>query len=64
MSIVLIWVCPRQFATHTLDYTFTHAQPRDAEAFGLDTGGRMMLVPAARLRNVAAALAEAYPQPS
>ncbi|KAI0717511.1 p21-C-terminal region-binding protein-domain-containing protein [Cerioporus squamosus] len=54
----------RKFATHTLDYTFTHAQPRDAEAFGLDTGGRMMLVPAARLRNVATALAEAYPQPS
>ena len=53
-----------QFATHTLDYTFTHAQPRDSESFGLDTGGRMMLVPAARLREIAAALAEAYPQPS
>ena len=53
-----------QFATHTLDYAFTRAQPRDAEAFGLDTGGRIMLIPAARLRDIATALAEAYPQPS
>ncbi|KAI0638883.1 p21-C-terminal region-binding protein-domain-containing protein [Trametes polyzona] len=54
----------RKFATHTLDYTFTHAQPRTEEAFGLDTGGRMMLIPANRLRDIAAALAEAFPQPS
>ncbi|KAI0757551.1 p21-C-terminal region-binding protein-domain-containing protein [Daedaleopsis nitida] len=54
----------RKFASHTVDYTFTHTQPREADAFGVDTGGRMMLVPAGRLREVAAALAEAYPQPS
>ncbi|KAI0369884.1 hypothetical protein BV20DRAFT_967212 [Pilatotrama ljubarskyi] len=55
----------RRFATHSLDYTFTHAQPREKEdAFGLDTGGRMMLIPADRLRDVAAALAQAFPQPS
>ena len=53
-----------QFATHALDYTFSHAQPRDAEAFGLDTGGRMMLIPTTRLREIVNALAEAYPQPS
>ena len=55
---------PYQFAAHALDYTFTHAQPRDAEAFGLDTGGRLMLIPTTRLREIIAALAEAYPQPS
>ncbi|KAI0825327.1 p21-C-terminal region-binding protein-domain-containing protein [Trametes gibbosa] len=54
----------RKYATHTLDYAFTRAQPRSEEAFGLDTGGRMMLIPAARLRDIAAALAEAFPQPS
>ncbi|TBU30780.1 p21-C-terminal region-binding protein-domain-containing protein [Dichomitus squalens] len=54
----------RRFATHTLDYTFTHSQPRDADSFGLDIGGRMALVPATRLRDLAATLAEAYPQPS
>ncbi|KAI0668611.1 p21-C-terminal region-binding protein-domain-containing protein [Trametes maxima] len=54
----------RKFATHTLDYAFTHSQPREEDSFGLDTGGRMMLIPAARLRDIAAALAEAYPQPS
>ncbi|KAI0324449.1 hypothetical protein GY45DRAFT_1331533 [Cubamyces sp. BRFM 1775] len=54
----------RRFATHTLDYAFTHAQPREADSFGLDTGGRMMLIPANRLRDIGAALAEAFPQPS
>ncbi|CDO71738.1 hypothetical protein BN946_scf184920.g22 [Trametes cinnabarina] len=54
----------RQFATHTLDYNFTHAQPRGEDAFGLDTGGRMMLIPANRLRDMAVALAEAFPPPS
>ncbi|KAI0761168.1 p21-C-terminal region-binding protein-domain-containing protein [Trametes elegans] len=54
----------RKFATHTLDYAWTHAQPREDDAFGLDTGGRMMLIPANRLRDIAAALAEAFPQPS
>ncbi|KAI8983274.1 p21-C-terminal region-binding protein-domain-containing protein [Trametes punicea] len=54
----------RKFATHTLDYNFTHAQPRGEDAFGLDTGGRIMFLPANRLRDVATALAEAFPQPS
>ena len=53
-----------QFATHTLDYTLTHTQPRESDSFGLDIGGRMALIPATRLRDLAAALAEAYPQPS
>ena len=55
-----------QFATHTLDYAFTHTRPREADSFGLDMGGRMALIPAAatRLRDLGAALAEAYPQPS
>ncbi|OBZ78572.1 Protein bcp1 [Grifola frondosa] len=56
--------CIRKFASHAIDYTFSHAQPREEEAFGLDTGGRMMLIPAARLRELAAALADTFPQPS
>ncbi|KAM5542148.1 hypothetical protein V8D89_004021, partial [Ganoderma adspersum] len=52
------------FATHTMDYTFTHTQLREADSFGLDMGGRRALIPATRLRDLAAALAEEYPQPS
>ena len=41
---------------------FTHTQPREADAFGLDR--RIALIPATRLRDLVAALAKAYPQPS
>ncbi|KAE9396536.1 hypothetical protein BT96DRAFT_1021325 [Gymnopus androsaceus JB14] len=39
--------CYFQSSTHTLDYPFTSAppEPRDQESFGLDTRGRLMLVP-------------------
>ena len=61
----LMLITRSQLATHTLDYTFTHTQPREADAFGLDMGGRMALIPATtRLRDLGATLAEAYPQPS
>ncbi|GBE78634.1 Protein bcp1 [Sparassis crispa] len=53
--------CIQKFAVHSLDYAFPHAQPRED---GLDLGGRMMLVPANRLRDLVAALADSYPSPS
>ncbi|KAL0945594.1 hypothetical protein HGRIS_014753 [Hohenbuehelia grisea] len=51
-----------QHATHTLNYTFTQssATPRDAESFGLDTRGRAMLVPAERLPELVARMAETF----
>lgn len=54
----------QKFASHTLDFAFSNAQPRDKESFGLDTGGRMMLVPAANLPPLIQALNEAYAPPS
>ncbi|TFK57727.1 hypothetical protein OE88DRAFT_1618886, partial [Heliocybe sulcata] len=54
----------QKFASHTLDFSFSNAQPRDKESFGLETGGRIMLVPASNLPPLIAALNEAYTPPS
>jgi protein BCP1 len=51
-------------AAHAVDYSFTHAPPREQDAFGLDTGGRMMLVPADRFAGFVAAISEAYAVPA
>jgi len=51
----------QRFSSHTLDYSFTNAQQRDEDAFGLDTGGRFMLVPASQFQSLIAAFVEAYP---
>jgi protein BCP1 len=47
-------------AAHTIDYSFTHATPRDKESFGLDTGGRMMLVAADQLAVFAQTIGDVY----
>ncbi|TCD71444.1 Mss4p nuclear export [Steccherinum ochraceum] len=52
-----------QFATHSIDYSFTTAQPREKESFGLEMGGKMMLVPADRYSRLAATLSETFPPP-
>jgi len=54
----------QKFASHTLNYSFTSAQPREKDAFGLDTGGRLALVPAVHFQSLVAALSEAYPPPT
>jgi len=51
-------------ASHTLDYSFSSAEPREKDSFGLDTGGRMMLVPADRFQELIVSLNEAYTVPS
>ncbi|KZT22072.1 hypothetical protein NEOLEDRAFT_1120069, partial [Neolentinus lepideus HHB14362 ss-1] len=53
----------KKFASHILDFTFSNAQPREKDTFGLDTGGRIMLVPASNLTLLIAALNEAYAPP-
>lgn len=53
-----------QVASHTLDYSFSSAEPREKDSFGLDTGGRVMLVPANRFQELVASLNEAYTVPS
>ncbi|EMD41510.1 hypothetical protein CERSUDRAFT_101946 [Gelatoporia subvermispora B] len=53
----------QKIALHSLDYNFTRAQPRGEEAFGLDMGGRMMLVPGASLPQLVNVLQEKYSAP-
>jgi protein BCP1 len=51
-------------ASHTLDYSFTNAPARDKEAFGLDTGGRIMVMPFANLAGFVSAISQAYAVPT
>lgn len=53
--------CFFQFAIHTADYAFTTAtEPREKDSFGLDTRGRMMLVPADRFPQLVDKISEVY----
>ncbi|KIY49662.1 hypothetical protein FISHEDRAFT_40603 [Fistulina hepatica ATCC 64428] len=51
-----------QFASHVLDYclTKTPTEPRNAESFGLDTRGRIMLVPHVQLPPLSYRMSEVY----
>ncbi|KAG2156997.1 p21-C-terminal region-binding protein-domain-containing protein [Suillus clintonianus] len=53
----------RKFASHHLIFPYSNAQPRDAESFGLDTAGRLMLVPAAQLTELARVLGNVFQPP-
>ncbi|KAI0075925.1 hypothetical protein K474DRAFT_1663691 [Panus rudis PR-1116 ss-1] len=53
-----------KFASHTIDYSFTNSQPREKDSFGLDTGGRLMLIPAEKLPLIVTALSERFAPPS
>ncbi|KAG1741779.1 p21-C-terminal region-binding protein-domain-containing protein [Suillus paluster] len=50
----------RKFASHHLIFPYSNAQPRDAESFGLDTAGQLMLVPAARLAELTRVLGDVF----
>lgn len=53
--------CIKQFAIHSADYAFTTAtEPREKDSFGLDTRGRMMLVPADRFPQLVDKISEIY----
>lgn len=52
-------------ASHTVDYSFTNSQPREEkDAFGLDTGGRMMLVPAEKLSSFSEEILRVFSAPA
>ncbi|KAG1829414.1 p21-C-terminal region-binding protein-domain-containing protein [Suillus variegatus] len=53
----------RKFASHHLIFPYSNAQPRNAESFGLDTAGRLMLVPAAQLTELARVLGDVFQPP-
>lgn len=52
-------------ALHTLDFAFTStpSEPRDADSFGLDVRGRIMLVKSERMGDLAVAMEETYRVP-
>ncbi|KAJ6518645.1 p21-C-terminal region-binding protein-domain-containing protein [Mycena sanguinolenta] len=53
--------CIDQHALHSICYPFsTSPEPRDADSFGLDIRGRLMLVEASRLEDLVAKMAEVY----
>jgi protein BCP1 len=45
---------------HTQSYDFDSAAPREKDSFGLDTGGRIMLVEAGRFGELVTLMAEKY----
>ncbi|KAI0063090.1 hypothetical protein BV25DRAFT_1802701 [Artomyces pyxidatus] len=53
----------QKFALHSLDYQLSNAPPRDKESFGLEQGGRLILVPANKLLEFIATISEAYATP-
>jgi len=53
----------QKFASYTLDYSFTTTQPREKDSFGLDLGGRLMLVPADKLPLIVTSLSEVFAPP-
>ncbi|KAI0271718.1 p21-C-terminal region-binding protein-domain-containing protein [Gloeopeniophorella convolvens] len=56
--------CIQQLASYSLDYPLTHAVPRDKESFGLEQGGRLMLISADKLPQLVQNLTTTFPQPS
>ncbi|KAJ6584704.1 p21-C-terminal region-binding protein-domain-containing protein [Mycena capillaripes] len=53
--------CIEEHALHTLSYTFSaFPEPREADAFGLDVRGRLMLVDASRWEALVARMSEVY----
>ena len=45
---------------HSIHYPFANAQPREADAFGLDTRGCLMLVPTDRLPELISEMQDSY----
>lgn len=55
-------ICLSQLSAYTLDYPYTSTppEPREKDAFGLETAGRLMLVPADRFEELVNTLGEVY----
>ncbi|KAG6828857.1 hypothetical protein H0H92_006564 [Tricholoma furcatifolium] len=55
----------KEASAHSLDYRFTTAdEPREKDSFGLDTRGRIMLVPAEKFPELIVKMSEMYAPPS
>lgn len=62
MQHILTWLL--QVAVASVDYSFANGKTREKDSFGLDTGGRMMLVAADKFPEMVRIMQAAYPDPS
>ncbi|KAJ3485130.1 hypothetical protein NLI96_g5186 [Meripilus lineatus] len=53
----------QKHASHVADYSFSSSEPREKDSFGLDVGGRMMLVPIENLPHLIKSFNETYAPP-
>ncbi|KAH9982076.1 p21-C-terminal region-binding protein-domain-containing protein [Lactifluus volemus] len=56
--------CLQQLASYSLNYSLSKSLPREKESFGLEQGGRMMLLSMDQLPQLVSNLATTFPQPS
>jgi len=56
--------CIQELSSHSHDFLLSNALPRDKESFGLEQGGRLILLPADKLPQLISNLATAFPQSS
>ena len=52
----------QKLSSNSLDYALFNAPPRDKDSFGIQQGGRLMLLPAGHLPQLVSNLAAAFPQ--
>jgi len=52
--------CIQKFTSFTHDFSFTRAQPREKDAFGLDVRARMMVIPAEKFSQLVQTIQEEF----
>ncbi|KAJ7202813.1 p21-C-terminal region-binding protein-domain-containing protein [Mycena pura] len=52
--------CIQEHTSHSVSYVFSSPEPREADSFGLDVRGRLMLVEASRWESLIARMSEVY----
>lgn len=55
--------CIQKAAIHSLDFEYSHQEPRTKESVGTDIAGRVMLIPSSKLGEVVTEMAERFPTP-
>jgi protein BCP1 len=53
-----------KLASYSLNYPLSNTLPREKESFGLEQGGRIMLLTVDQLPRLVSNLATKFPQPS
>jgi protein BCP1 len=51
----------RKFTSHSIDYSLSNTLPRERDAFGLEQGGRLMLLSAEKLPQLVLDLTATFP---